>query len=194
MDQLHGGVIRVAESGHDLQKAMGLCKFRGGAPGEFVVDGLFHVQGRHVHLVVPPLVALGLGVLEGAVHELFEEGLVAVHEFQKAEGRENQRALHFLDLVQTGDVLADGVIGHQGDAVVGSALAVVEVFPAAQVHGPVGEKSCVPLLDLGPDGLLPVLGVVEGDALPDFLFADLGVEDVAGPVEFQLVVVHGGSS
>ena len=74
------------------------------------------------------------------MHQSFEKRLVAVHEFQLAESRQDQSLLHLLDLAKGRDVPARDIIAQDGDAVIGAAAAVVEVLLPAEVGAPVGEK------------------------------------------------------
>ena len=50
------------------------------------------------------------------MHQFFPERLVAVHEFQLAEGRQDQIFFHLLDLTEGCNSFADRVIAHDGDA------------------------------------------------------------------------------
>ena len=190
VNALHTLVIRVAQRRHDLQKIVLFCEFRRRACGEFIVDRLVRREGCDVHFVVAPLVALLFGVEEGTVHQFFEKRPVTVDEFQLAERAEEKIALHFLDLGEARDILAHDVICHQGNAVIGAALAVVEIFLSAEVGAPVGKKCDVLPLHTLPDALACVGREVQGDFGLNLLFAWPAVEHMAGAVKLQFAVFH----
>ena len=76
---------------------------------------------------------------------------VAVHEFQLAEGRQDQIFLHLFNFTERSNCFADHIIAHDGDAVVGAAYAVVKILFTAEVGAPLGKKLCVSQLHLLPD-------------------------------------------
>ena len=123
-----------------------------------------------------------------------EKRLVAVHKFQSAERGQDQRFFHLLDLPERGHGFAHHIIAQDGDAVVGAARTVVEIFCAAKVGAPVREKGCILPLHLLPDGFPPGFRVVQSDFGQNLLFAGLGVEHMAVPVKLQFAVFHTGSS
>ena len=86
-----------------------------------------------MHLIVVPAVALFLGGCEGPVQELAPEGPVHVHEAEPPEGWQEELPLHRLDLRKAGHLPADGVVAHQGSAVIGAAGPVVKVLASPQV-------------------------------------------------------------
>ena len=118
-----------------------------------------------------------------SVHQFPPERLVAVHEPQSAEGRQDQVFLHLLDLAEGCDGFADRVIAHNGDAVVGAAYAVVEVPFATQVGTPVGEKLRILPLYLFPYRLPLRFRVVQGDLRPYLLLAGPGIRHMAFAVK-----------
>ena len=124
------------------------------------------------------------------MHQSFEKRLVAVHEFQLAESRQDQSLLHLLDLAKGRDIPARDIIAQDGDAVIGAAAAVVEVLLPAEVGAPVGEKINILPLDPLPDRLALRLRIVLRDPCANFFFAGTGVQHMAAPLKLQLVVLH----
>ena len=124
------------------------------------------------------------------MHQFPPERLVAVHEPQLAEDRQDQIFLHLLDLTEGCDGFAGRVIAHNGDAVVGAAYAVVEVPFATQVGTPVGEKLRILPLYLFPYRLPLRFRVVQGDLRPYLLLAGPGIQHMAFAVEWELLVLH----
>ena len=125
-----------------------------------------------------------------SMHQFPPERLVAVHEPQPAEDRQDQIFLHLLDLTERCNGLAGRVIAHNGDAVVGAAYAVVEVPFATQVGTPVGEKLRILPLYLFPYRLPLCRGIVQGDLRPYLLLAGIGIQHMAFAVEWELLVLH----
>ncbi len=170
-DELHRGVVHVAQGGHNLREAVFLGKLRRGTGRELVIDGPALLIGRDAHLVVVPPIAAALGPHERPVHKLSPERLIAIHEFQSAKGRQNQVFLHLLDLPEGRDVSAHGIVAHDGDAIVGAARAVVKILLSAKVGAPVGKISRILLLHPFPDRLALIRGIVQRNFAANLPFA-----------------------
>ena len=130
-----------------------------------------------------PFVAASFRPYKRPVHQLPPERLIAVHEPQPAEDRQDQVFLYLLDLTEGCDGLADRVIAHNGNAVVGAAYAVVEVPFAAQIGAPVGEEVHILPLYLFPYRLPLCRRIVQGDFRPYLLLAGLGIQHMAFAVK-----------
>ena len=85
-----------------------------------------------MHLIVMPLGALLFGILKRPIHQLPPKRLVDVNKAQPPEGRQDQIFFDLFNFAERDNIPADGVIDHNGDTVICSACAVVEVFAAAQ--------------------------------------------------------------
>ena len=71
------------------------------------------------------------------MHQFLPERLITVHEFQFAEGRQDQIFFYLFHFAECDHIPAHIVIAHDGDAVIGAACAVVEVPFTAQIRAPV---------------------------------------------------------
>ena len=173
MDKLHGRIVHVAKGRHYIRKPMLFRKLCRRAGREFVIDRLVLIIGRNMHHIIMPAVAASLRTCERFVHEPSPERLIAVHEFQLAERRQNQLFLDLLDLAEGGDGFAHGIVARDGDAVVCAASVVMEVFLAAKVCAPVGKIIYIlPLYPL-PDCLALAFGIVQRYLCEYQLFARL---------------------
>ncbi|CAN4029247.1 Chloramphenicol acetyltransferase, partial [Dysosmobacter welbionis] len=179
VEQFHGRIVHIAEGRHDVCKTVPDGKLRCRTRCKLIIDGLVGFIRCNRHLVIVPFVAAAFRPHKRSVHQLPPERLVAVHEPQLAEDRQDQIFLHLLDLAEGCDGLADHIIAHDGDAVVGAAYAVVEVPFAAQVGAPVGEEVRILPLYLFPNHLPLRFRVVQGDLRPYLLLAGPGIQHMA---------------
>ena len=175
--------VHIAQGGHDVRKTVPDGELRRRTRRKLIINRLAVFVRRNRHLVIVPFVAAAFRPHKRLVHQLPPERLVAVHEPQPAEDRQDQVFLHLLDLAEGCGGFADCVIAHDGNAVVGAAYAVVEVPLAAQIRAPVGEKFRIPPLYLLPYCLPLRFRVVQGDFCPYLLLAGLGIQHMAFAVK-----------
>ena len=175
MEQFHGRIVHIAQGGHDVRKTVPDGELRRRTRRKLIINRLAVFVRRNRHLVIVPFVAAAFRTNKRPVHQLPPERLVAVHEFQLAEGRQDQIFLHLFNFTERSNCFADHIIAHDGDAVVGAAYAVVKILFTAEVGAPLGKKLCVSQLHLLPDRLALHLRIVQSDFRQNFLFAGFGI-------------------
>ena len=109
------------------------------------------------------------------MHQFFPERLITVHEFQFAEGRQDQISLNFLDLTEGCNRFADYIVAHDSDAVIGAACAVVKVPFPAQIFAPVRKEIYILPLHLFPYHLPLRFRVMQGDFRLYLFLAGFGI-------------------